>query len=285
MKTEQDWENYHKAIDMKKVKKIKRCNILSTVYMLCGIGCITLGTGMIRATAAFFGQLADAAGNLSSDDIFADQNILLLAVFGGLLLLCLFFFFRAMFRWDEAERISKSRYQWMPTEEEIDFINKRFDNSFVEYMLSAISPTKTRSVEVGFRSITVHSSRGKAACYYNKHGYEQLTNYGTKQLAYYLASKAFPEGFFIYQTKMVPAGSDLYVSGVTDVGGARPPKPKKLKRLKRMLLWLAVWLQDFLRLKTHFKIAEAEDRMAPVNDGQIVINKGYTPKAEGLKSL
>ncbi len=69
------------------------------------------------------------------------------------------------------------------------------------------------------------------------------------------------------------------------VGGVRPPKPKRRRRFKRMLLWLAVWLQDFMRLKTNFKVPEAEAKTAPVNDGQIVINKGYVSKPEGLKPL
>ena len=60
---------------------------------------------------------------------------------------------------------------------------------------------------------------------------------------------------------------------------------KRFKRFKRMLIWLAVWLQDFLRLKTSFKMPKEDSRMKPVNDGQIVINKGYTPRPEGLKPL
>ena len=41
MKTEQDWENYHESEDQKIIKKIKKCNIRSTNYMLLGIGSIT----------------------------------------------------------------------------------------------------------------------------------------------------------------------------------------------------------------------------------------------------
>ena len=186
------------------------------------------------------------------------------------------------FEYEEAESEYDEDYL---DEGEIEFINKRFDNPFAAYMLSALSPTDTRTLEVGFRAITVHSNRGTASCYYSKHGYEQLTNYGTKQLAYYLASKAFTGGFVIYQTKVVPAGSDRYINGVTDIGGIRPPKQTKSKRFKRMLIWLAIWLQDFLRVKTDLKIPREKTGLSPVVNGQIVVNKGYAPKSEGLKPL
>ena len=285
MKTEQDWENYHEREDQKIIKKIKRCNIRSTIYMLLGIGSVTGAGNLLGSILKTIAKMSKVKGHLASDDILTHEIIIYSVAFIALLILCVFFFFKAMFRWDEAEKLSEERLHWTPNEEEIEFINNRFDNPFVEYMLSALSPTQTRCVEVGFRSITVHSSRGKASCYYNKHGYEQLTNYGTKQLAYYLAAKAFPEGFTIYQTKMVQAGADRYVNGVTDVGGEPPQKKKRFKRFKRMLIWLAVWLQDFLRLKTNFKMPKEDSMMKPVNNGQIVINKGYTPRPEGLKQL
>ena len=79
MKTEQDWENYHKRIDKKKVKKIKRCNILSTAYMICGIGCVTLGSSMIRGIIKLLSEITQVTGALTSDDIFSDENILFLA--------------------------------------------------------------------------------------------------------------------------------------------------------------------------------------------------------------
>lgn len=204
---------------------------------------------------------------------------------GAILILCVIFFFKAMFAWEEAENLSKSRFIWNPNEEEIEFINQRFDNEFVRYMLRAISPTRTRFIQVGFRSIKVSTSIGTASCYYNKHGYEQLTNYGTKQLAYYLASKSFPDGFLIYQAKVVPAGSERYLCGVTDIGGPAPPKKSQFKRFRKMFLWLAFWLQEFLRLKTNFQLPEEESELSPIDNGQIVINKGYTAASEGLKQL
>lgn len=285
MKTEQDWENYHKEADQKLVKRIKKCNLGSTIYMILGILSFTWGGSMIPRIMVNIAEMGKVKGHLTFDEIMTFQNRMYLILFVVLLLLCVFFFFKAMFRWDEGERLSASRFHWTPDEEEIEFINKRFDNPFAAYMLSALSPTDTRILEVGFRAITVHSNRGTASCYYSKHGYEQLTNYGTKQLAYYLASKAFTGGFVIYQTKVVPAGSDRYINGVTDIGGIRPPKQTKSKRFKRMLIWLAIWLQDFLRVKTDLKIPREKTGLSPVVNGQIVVNKGYAPKSEGLKPL
>ena len=91
--------------------------------------------GSILKTIA---KMSKVKGHLASDDILTHEIIIYSGAFIALLILCAFFFFKAMFRWDEAERLSEERLHWTPNEEEIEFINKRFDNPFVEYMLSLL---------------------------------------------------------------------------------------------------------------------------------------------------
>ena len=286
MKQEQDWEQYHIEQDQKTIKRIKRCNRKSTIYMICGLCSFGLSGTVLANVGDYLAKIfKNKPEEITIEQIFPNQIIFMLVLIGLFLFLCVFFFFKAMFRWDEAERLSASRSFWIPNEEEIEFINERFDIPFTRYMLKAIYPTETRTLEVGLREITVTSSYGEATCNYIKNGYKQLTNYGTKQLAYYLASKSFPEGFIIYQTKIVPAGSERYTGGVTDIGGTPPPKKSQIKRFARMLSWLAVWLQDVLRLRTSFTMIEDEVVMSPVDNGQLVINKGYSSEKKGLKPL
>jgi hypothetical protein len=154
----------------------------------------------------------------------------------------------------------------------------------IRSIVDAISSENTKQMEVGFEEVIIKTNEGTFACYYNQHGYSHIDNYGTKQLAYYLASKCFPKGFIIYQKKVAPVGANRYLGGVTEVGGEKK-KEKRIKRYATMINWLAVQIQDKLRLGTGFKMPESESGPSPTNDGQIVINKGYNRSRDGMMPL
>ncbi len=189
-----------------------------------------------------------------------------------------------MLNWEKAENLAASRFFWIPGEEKIEYINQRFDNEMIYSLVDAISSENTKQMEVGFEEVTIKTNEGTFASYFNQHGYSHIDNYGTKQLAYYLASRCFPKGFIIYQKKIAPVGANRYLGGVTEVGGE---KKKKIiiKRYATMINWLAVQIQDKLRLGTGFKMPAAESGPSMTNDGQIVINKGYNRNRDGMMPL
>lgn len=69
------------------------------------------------------------------------------------------------------------------------------------------------------------------------------------------------------------------------------PKKKKKKLSKRweyvtrMLTWLTNRFMERFRLKASFIISPLMEGPSPVNNGQIIINKGFQHKTEGLKPL
>ena len=83
----------------------------------------------------------------------------------------------------------------MPDEAEIADIRKRFDNDFVRGVLSKISAIETESVTVALDGIYIDNNDGEVSYNFNKEGYRKLTNYESKQLAFFIGSEAFPEGF------------------------------------------------------------------------------------------
>ena len=285
----QNWEEIHKKRDQEVVEKIERCNTRSNIFLFIGIGSFVLGLSAADDILKnFFQGIIDqyqATGTVVAEEMFSTikiSSIILLILF---ILLGMFFLFQAMLNWEKSEKLSASRFLWIPDEEEIRDINERFDNEMIRSLIASIPPVDTKSMEVGFDAVTIRTNEGVFACYFNQQGYEQLDNYGTKRLAYYLASNCFLAGFVIYQKKIAPIGSDRYLGGVTDIGGELPPREKMIKRYFNMYSWLAVRIQDTLKLGTGLKMPEQEDTKSPTNDGQIVLNKGYSSIREGLKPL
>ena len=92
MTTEQEWENYHEREDQKTIKKIKRCNIRSTIYMLLGIGCVTGAGNLLGSILKTIAKMSKVKGNLASDDILTHEIIIYSGAFIALLILCVFFF-------------------------------------------------------------------------------------------------------------------------------------------------------------------------------------------------
>lgn len=283
--TEQYWEDIHHERDLATVARINKCNRKKTVCLLLGIGFIFWSYSAFYNVCQIFVRAIESDPSMTIGKFVTETASARFIAVGILLLIGLFFLFRAMFKWEESEILIASRFKWIPDEEEIEYIEQRFDNDLIHYVLSAISPVDTKAIEVGINEITIKSNEGDYICNYNKCGYSHLSNYGTKQLAYYLASHSFPEGFTIYQTKIVPAGSEHYIGGYTDIGGQQPPPTKTIKRFAAMLNWLAVQIQVMLRLKTSFKMPDPETGPSPSDNGQIVINKGYRLEKEGMQPL
>jgi hypothetical protein len=107
----------------------------------------------------------------------------------------------------------------------------------------------------------------------------------TKQLAYYLASHSFPDGFVIYQTKITPLGSAKFIGGTTDVGGVPKPAEDEDTHNKKTLARLYEQLREFVRIRNPFKMYLKEPGPSAADNGQIVLNKGFKSKKEGYADL
>lgn len=286
---DQNWEKVHYQQDVKTVKKINKQNKSSNNYLMLGVigflAALSSLEDVIKTVCKTGKAMVKASQPFSAAQLFADVRMSSVILIVVLALIGLFFLFRAMFKWDEAEQLSATRFFWNPDEEETEFINQRFDNDFVRRILSYISSTGTESLEVGCKDVKINSDKGTDVFNFRQYGYSSLTNYGSKQLAYYLASHSFPEGFMIYQTKIAPAGANRYVGGVTDVGGEEEQQPEieEKKRYEAMLNWLAGKLQGIMKmmkLRVSFKMPKPKAGPSPADSGQIVINKGYRPDKE-----
>lgn len=286
---DQNWEKKHLEHDKEIVKRVKKRNTRSMIYLFLGLGTGTLALIILEDMLK---EIVEAAKGMTAQGQGIDVHKLVSMISMGsviaaavFVLLTILFMFRAMLIWEKGGKHEASRYRWKPDEEEIAYIESRFDNKMVHHILDNISPTGTESIEVRSQEVRINSIDGTAVCNFKKCGYSHLDNYGTKQMAYYLASHAFPEGFVIYQTKIAPVGTYRYIGGVTDVGGEKPPAPDQEKRLKKMFTWLAGQLQKILKLKKPLITPEPEPDPPQSDSGQIVVNKGFNPDMENLMPL
>jgi len=282
---EQNWEDIQHQRDLATVERINKCNRKKSRCLLLGAVFIILAYSVFYTACDNLGKALNADPSMTVRKFVTETASGQYTAVVILFLIGLFFLLRSMFRWEESEKLAASRFMWIPDEEEIAYIEQRFDNDLISFVLKAISPVDTKAIEVGFSEITIRSNDGDYVCNYNKCGYSHLSNYGTKQLAYYLASHSFPEGFTIYQTKIVPPGAEQYIGGYTDIGGQQQPQARRIRRYVSMLNWLAVQLQEMLRLKTPFKMPDPKPGPSPTDNGQLVINKGYRLEKKGMKEL
>ena len=98
---------------------------------------------------------------------------------------------RAAALWNRSEEISNMRFIWMPTEEEKKDIEARFDNDFVRFLMSKISLRDTESIKVSLDGINIRNNTGDQYCNLNRCGFKRLSNYETKQLAYFIADRRY----------------------------------------------------------------------------------------------
>ena len=268
------WEQVHHERDCIKAERIKSLDNRSKVDVVFG-ALLLFGA---------YDSLLDLVKSMNENSKGAGLNAFIwiaVAAIAGLA-----FFFLAAKKNANIERLNAARYQWMPDSDEISYIDNRFDKDFIRTILSDISSEDTYSVEVGLDAVTVNNNTGPSVRNYNRCGFRGLTNYDTKQLAYYLASHSFPEGFAIYQNRTALAGADRIIGGTTEIGGERPPAEDEKKHARRMLSKLVDQVKEiFMIRKMHNPFTVAPEGPAAADEGQIVINKGFKVQEEGYAEL
>ena len=267
------WEQVHRERDSLKVERIKKLGVRSKLDVLIG--------GLLVFAA--YNSLLDLIKIMQENAEGTEPNefirIALLAAAG------LLFFFFAMSKNETIDRMTAARYRWIPDRAETDYIEKRFDNDFIRSILSGISSEDTHSVEAGLEAVTINNNTGSEVFNFNKYGFNRMTNYDTKQLAFYLASHSFPEGFVIYQTKITPAGSEKFIGGTTDSGRDQPQKEDADRRDMKMFARVIEQLQEFVKIKNPFEMYLREQGPGAADNGQIVINKGFRADKEEYADL
>ena len=187
---------------------------------------------------------------------------------------------------NKADKLDIAMQKWMPSEDEIADIKKRFDNDFIKGVMSNILAEETESVTVALEGIVISSNDGETTYNFNKEGYKRLSNYESKQLAYYIGSEAFPKGFIIHQLKKNATVYDNYARGYTEVGVVKekPQDEVEAEMVKKNLHWL---MKEIATLTRNKKLMPKEEhvKVAVVVGGHIVINKGYTENSEKYKAL
>jgi len=282
---ENKWEQVQRERDRLKVDRIKNLGVRSKVDVLIG------GLIFFAAYNGFMDMVKIMSENLKAAGAFSFRAMIkgigagdygwaaLLALIG------LFFFFLAMSKNETIDKLTAARYRWIPDKTERAYIDNRFDNDFVRSVLAKVYADRTHSIETGLEAVTINNNTGPEVFNYNKCGFRRLSNYDTKQLAYYLASHSFPEGFTIYQTKITPAGSEKFLGGTTDIGGDQPPAEDENKHNMKMLARLYEQLREFVKIKNPFKMYLKDAAPSAADNGQIVLNKGFKDDKEGFADL
>lgn len=285
LKANNKWEQVHRERDRLKVERIKNLGMRSKLDVLIGgLICFAAYNGLLDMVNIMNTNVKEKGASsiqtlVSGIAPNAFGRVLVVAVLG------LIFFFFAMSKNETIDKMTSARYVWMPDDKEVEYINNRFDNDFVRSVLAVLSSEDTHSIETGLEAVTVNNNTGSEVFNYNNCGYRRLTNYDTKQLSYYLASQSFPEGFEIYQTKITPVGSEKFIGGTTNIGGEQPPAEDEEKRNMKLLAGLYEQLSEFVRIKNPFKMYLKEEGPSDVNNGQIVLNKGFISEKEGYADL
>lgn len=282
------WEQVQRERDRLKVDKIKNLGWRSKLDVLIG-GLLlfavynslldygkTMSKG-IKASGAGKGfNFLELIKGIDPSDL---GRIVLILVLG------LVFFFLAMSKNETIDRLTAARYRWIPDKIETAFIEERFDNDFVRSILSNISSEDTHSIEAGLDAVTINNNTGPTVFNFNKHGFNRMTNYDTKQLSYYLASHSFPEGFVICQTKITPVGAEKFIGGTTDIGSDQPPAEDETKHTMKLLARVFEQLREFVRIKNPFKTYLREAGPSAADNGHIIINKGFKTNKEGYMDI
>ena len=283
------WDQVQRERDSLKVERIKKLEGHSNVFVVLGALLLFGAYDFLLDAGKTISANMEETGADKAADLHTLLNgiepkgfvLILVAALAGLI-----FFFLAAKKNESIEKLNAARYIWMPDKDENAYIEARFDNDFVRSVLSDISSEGTYSIEVGLDAVTVNNNTGPLVRNYNKCGFRSLTNHDTKQLAYYLASHSFPEGFTIYQTRNALAGAERFIGGVTDVGGDRPPEEDETRHSMRILSRLFEQVKEIFRInkmKNPFEVAP--EGPAAAYNGQIVVNKGFKDGKEGLADL
>lgn len=286
--TSQEWENKHIEEDELLKKKILKFRRKSTRRLYAG----TLAFVFL---AASIGSAFNRAGRVLEEDPDSAAYIIQHDIFGGTFFIQVFaiifiggfFLARAATLWNRTEEMSEHRLIWMPCDDEKKDIETRFDNDFVHFILAEISLRNTESVKISLDGINIRNNTGDVYCNLNRSGFKRLSNYETKQLAYFIADRVFTEGFIIYQSKKYETIYSRYVGGVTDIGGENPAKHDHLRMIVKELKWLISQITSLLQIKSPLLalIEQKPSDPAMVEGGQIILNKGYRQDDSEYKTL
>lgn len=266
-----DWEN-HTLEEVRTIKsKIRKYRDKSLVWVVIG------------TLLAFFGldNIKDIIKNIKTQDV--DGRLVAVSVL--LLILGLGAYLWAVTLRNKAFAIETELFKWEPSDDEISDIRKRFDNDFVRGILSEISPTETESVTVGLGSILINNNEGDVSINLNREGYRNLTNYESRQLAYYIGCEAFPAGFILHQLKKYATVYDDHPRGYLEVGEVYEKKGIDEEELARKnVIWLLKNVSKLTGIKK-LKPEEEEAKRDVIEGGHIVLNKGYSENTEKYKDL
>jgi nitrogen fixation-related uncharacterized protein len=295
--TSKEWEKRTLEEDKKIQKKITKYKNSSTRRVILGLFIAVFGcekfNDVINKVTPLLGEYKESVSEktLSLDVIAGGFSVVakgmdgtLLTISLALLLLALAAFLWAISTRNKAEDLDAKMHKWMPDEAEIADIRSRFDNDFIRGVLSDISASETESVTVALEGILIESNEGEKKFNFNKEGFRRLTNYESKQLAFFIGSEAFPDGFIIHQLKKHATVYDNYVRGYTETGAVSEKKPDETEVAKKNLRWL---LKEISTLTGNKKLKPEDEPVNPVviEGGHIVINKGYSEKSEKYKLL
>jgi nitrogen fixation-related uncharacterized protein len=201
-----------------------------------------------------------------------------------LLLLTLAAFIWAVRTKNKADALDAEMQIWMPDEAEIADIKSRFDNDFVRKVLSDISAGETESVTVALEGILIKRNDCEVSYTFNKEGFKRLSNYESKQLAFYIGNQAFPDGFIIHQLKKHATVYNNYASGYMETGEIRKKAPEDAEIVKKNVRWLLKELYTLTKIKK-LRPKEEPVRTVDIEGGHIVINKGYSENSDKYMAL
>ena len=295
--TSKEWEKRTLEEDRKIKKRIKKYSDRGSGRVILGLVIALLGldtlNDVIKKVSAAVGEYTKMGGikQLSLEVVAGACKAAAKGVDGKLVLtsLVLLLLALAVFIWavrarNKAEALKAEMLIWMPDGAEIADIQSRFDNDFVRNVLSNISASETESVKVALEGILIKSNDGEVSFNFNKEGFSRLSNYESKQLAFYIGSQAFPEGFIIHQLKKHATVYDSYARGYTEIGDSEKKEPEEEEVIKNNVNWL---LKEIATLTDNKKLLPKEEpvKLVEVEGGHIVINKGYSENSDKYKSL
>ena len=293
--TSKEWEKHSLDGDRKIKKRIEKQRKKGTRRVILGIFIALFGfdylNDVIKTFTKVAGQytkeagknsLAVVAGAFKAGAEGTDSKLVTAALV--LILLALAVFIWAVMAKNKADAIEREMFKWEPGEAEIADLRKRFDNDFVRGVLSKVSATGTESVTVALDGILIDNNDGEVSFNFNREGYRRLTNYESKQLAFFIGTEAFPDGFILHQIKRHATVYDNYARGYLEVGEVWEKAPGEEEIAKKNVRWL---LKEIVRLTGYkkLKIKDEPVKQTSIEGGHIVLNKGYSENSDKYRSL
>ena len=293
--TSKEWEKHTLDGDRKIKKRIEKHRKKSTRRVILGIFIALCGFDYLNDVIKTFTKVAGAytkeagekslevvAGAFKAGAQGTDSRLVTAALV--LILLAFAVFLWAVTAKNKADEIEREMFKWEPGEDEIADLRKRFDNEFVRDVLSGISASETESVTVALDGITIDNNDGEVSFNFNREGFRRLTNYESKQLAFFIGTESFPDGFILHQIKRHATVYDNYARGYLEVGEVWEKAPGEEEIAKKNVRWL---LKEIVRLTGYkkLKIKDEPVKQTSIEGGHIVLNKGYSENSDKYRSL